>query len=46
MDFLLGTANLDETWTGDFYLYLLINSTHGKEFKVQSRNFLDLDLKV
>jgi hypothetical protein len=31
---------LDETWTRDLYLHLLTNSTLGKEFKVQTRNFL------
>jgi hypothetical protein len=31
---------LDETWTRDLYLRLLTNSTLGKEFKVQTRNFL------
>jgi hypothetical protein len=32
--FLLETLNLDETWTRDFYLHLVTNSTLGKEFKV------------
>jgi hypothetical protein len=36
----LESSNLDETWTGEFYLYLGTNSTHGEEFEVQSRNFL------
>jgi hypothetical protein len=30
---------LDETWTRDLYLHLVTNSTHGREFKVQTRNF-------
>jgi hypothetical protein len=37
---------LDETWTRGLYLHLVTNSTHGEEFEVQSRNFLDSDLKV
>jgi hypothetical protein len=40
MDFLLGTSNLDETWTRDLYLHLVTNSTHDEEFEVQSRNLL------
>jgi hypothetical protein len=27
-------------WTRDFYLYLVNNSIHGKEFEVQTKNFL------
>jgi hypothetical protein len=34
------TSNLDEIWKRFLYLHLLTNSTHGEEFKVQSRNFL------
>jgi hypothetical protein len=40
IEFLLGTSNLNEIWTNDFCLYLVTNSTHGKEFEVQTRNFL------
>jgi hypothetical protein len=34
---------LDETWARALYLYLVTNSTLGKEFEVRTRNFLDLD---
>jgi hypothetical protein len=40
MDFLLGTSVFDETWAKDFCLHLDDDSTHGKEFVVQTRNFL------
>jgi hypothetical protein len=40
MEFLLGTSDFDETWERDFYLHLDGNSTHEKEFEVQTRNFL------
>jgi hypothetical protein len=42
MEFLLGTSNLNETWTRDFYLHLVTNSTHDEEFEIQTRNFLTL----
>jgi hypothetical protein len=31
---------LDKTWTRDLYLHLETSSTHGKEFKVQTRTLL------
>jgi hypothetical protein len=40
MEFLLGTTNLNEIWTRDFYLNLVTNSTHEEEFEIQTRNFL------
>jgi hypothetical protein len=40
IEFLLGTSNFDKTWSRDLYLHLVINSTLGKEFEVQPRNFL------
>jgi hypothetical protein len=33
--FLLGTSNLAETWTKDFSLHLVTNSTLGKDFEIQ-----------
>jgi hypothetical protein len=29
-----------KTWARDMYLHLDTNSTHDKEFKIQTRNFL------
>jgi hypothetical protein len=46
MEFLLGTSNLDEIWTMDFYLHLVTNSTHDEEFEVPTRKFWTLDMKV
>jgi hypothetical protein len=43
LEFLFGTSNLDEIWIRYLYLHLVTNSTHGEEFEVQPRNFLDLD---
>jgi hypothetical protein len=40
MEFLLGTTNLNEIWTRDFYLNLVTNSTHEEEFEIETRNFL------
>jgi hypothetical protein len=42
----LESSNWDETWTRDLHLHLVTNSTHGKEFEVQTKNFLDLDSKA
>jgi hypothetical protein len=43
LEFLLETSNWDQIWTRYLYLHLVTNSTHGEEFEVQIRNFLDLD---
>jgi hypothetical protein len=34
IEFLLGTSNLDKTWTKDFCLHLVTNSTYDEEFEV------------
>jgi hypothetical protein len=39
MDLLLGTLDFDEIWAKDICLYLDDNSTHGKEFEVETKNF-------
>jgi hypothetical protein len=35
IEFLLGTPNLDETWTSDLYLNPVTNSTLGKGLKFE-----------
>jgi hypothetical protein len=46
IEFLLGSLNLDKTWTRDFYLRLDTNSTHEEEFEIEIRKFLDMLSKI
>jgi hypothetical protein len=40
MELYLGASNLDETWTKEFHLNLVTNSTHEEEFEIETKNFL------
>jgi hypothetical protein len=38
--FLLGTLNLNETWTKGYCLHLVFNPNHGEEFEIYTRNLI------